>query len=128
MAYGRVVYTKGALRDRRLRQLRGRQGARTCCVSDPDTLGPIVLGFKTQTYDLEVGNSNVLGGKHILTYGGNLRQNNFDISLAQGDDRNEFGAYVQEEFFVDKFRIARGRPRRTSSATSTTRSSRRASA
>ncbi len=77
-------------------------------MSDPDTLSPIILAFKTQTYDLEVGNTNVLGGQHILTYGGNLRQNNFDISLAQGEDRNEFGAYGQWEFFVDKFRIAAG--------------------
>ena len=50
----------------------------------------------------------MLGGKHILTYGGNVRQNNFDISLAQGDDRTEFGAYVQWEYFVDKFRLAAG--------------------
>ena len=77
--------------------------------TDPDTLQPVVLGFKTQTYDLEVGNSNVLGGKHILTYGGNYRRNNFDITLAPGaQDRNEIGAYLQEEFFVSKLRLAAG--------------------
>jgi outer membrane receptor protein involved in Fe transport len=66
------------------------------------------LAFKTQTYDLEVGNTNVLGGKHILTYGGNVRQNNFDISLAQGDNRTELGGYLHWEYFVDKFRFAAG--------------------
>jgi outer membrane receptor protein involved in Fe transport len=107
MAYGRVGYTKGALRVNAFGNFLD-ASAPNLLVSDPDTLGPIVLAFKTQTYDLEVGNTNVLGGKHILTYGGNLRQNNFDISLAQGDNRTEFGAYGQWEFFVDKFRIAAG--------------------
>ena len=88
-----------------------------------------MLAFKTQTYDLEVGNSNVIGGKHILTYGGNCRRNNFDITLAPGaQDRNEFGAYFQEEFYVDKFRARGWAAAPTSSATSTTGSSRRASA
>lgn len=107
MAYGRVGYTKGALRVNAFGNFLD-ASAPNLLVSDPDTLGPIILAFKTQTYDLEIGNSNVLGGKHILTYGGNLRQNNFDISLAQGDDRTEFGAYGQWEYFVDKFRIAAG--------------------
>jgi outer membrane receptor protein involved in Fe transport len=107
MAYGRVGYSKNALRVNAFGNFLDAE-APNLLVSDPDTLGPIVLAFKTQTYDLEVGNSNVLGGKHILTYGGNLRQNNFDISLAHGDNRTEFGAYGQWEYFVDKFRIAVG--------------------
>jgi outer membrane receptor protein involved in Fe transport len=69
----------------------------------------VVLGFKTQTYDVEVGNSNVIAGKHILNYGGNLRRNNFDITLAPGAaDRTEVGAYFQEEFYVSQFRLAAG--------------------
>ncbi len=108
MAYGKVLYTKNALRI-------GAFGnwvdadAPNLLFTDPETLQKVVLGFQTQTYDIEVGNSNVLGGKHILTYGGNYRRNNFDITLAPGaEDRNEFGAYFQEEFFVDKWRLAAG--------------------
>jgi outer membrane receptor protein involved in Fe transport len=107
MAYARAGYSKGALRVNAFGNFLDAE-APNLLVSDPDTLGPIILAFKTQTYDFEVGNTNVLGGKHILTYGGNVRQNNFDISLAQGDDRTEFGAYGQWEFFVDKFRVAAG--------------------
>jgi outer membrane receptor protein involved in Fe transport len=107
LAYGRAGYSKGALRVNAFGNFLDAE-APNLLVSDPDTLGPIILAFKTQTYDLEIGNSNVLGGKHILTYGGNLRQNNFDISLAKGDNRTEFGAYGQWEYFVDKFRIAAG--------------------
>ena len=108
LTYGKVVYTKNALRI-------GAFGnfvdvdAPNLLQLDTTTLQPIVLGFTTQTYDVEVGNTNVLGGKHILTYGGNFRRNNFDITIAPlAEDRNEFGAYLQEEFFVEKFRLALG--------------------
>ena len=107
MAYGRVAYTKGALRVSAFGNFLDAE-APNLLSSDPDTLGPIILAFKTQTYDFEIGNTNVLGGHHILTYGGNVRQNNFDISLAQGDNRTEFGAYGHWEYFVDKFRFAAG--------------------
>ena len=108
MAYGKALYTKNALRIGAFGNFVD-ANAPNLLFTNPDTLQQVVLSFKTQTYDLEVGNTNVIGGKHILTYGGNYRRNNFDISLAPGaQDRNEFGAYVQEEFFVSKFRLAAG--------------------
>jgi outer membrane receptor protein involved in Fe transport len=107
MAYGRATYQKGALRIGAFGNFVDVE-APNLLVTDPDTLQGIDLNFKTQTYDLEIGNTNVLGGKHTITYGGNLRQNNFDISLAQGDDRTELGAYAQWEYFVSKFRLAAG--------------------
>jgi outer membrane receptor protein involved in Fe transport len=107
LAYGRVVYSKNALRLSAFGNFLDAE-APNLLQTDPDTLGPVVLAFKTQTYDFEIGNTNVLAGHHILTYGGNVRQNNFDISLARGDDRTELGAYGQWEYFVDKFRVAAG--------------------
>jgi outer membrane receptor protein involved in Fe transport len=107
LTYGRAGYTKGALRVSAFANILDAE-APNLLVSDPDTLGPIFLGFKTQTYDLEIGNTTVLAGRHILTYGGNVRRNNFDISLAEGDDRTELGAYAHWEYFVDKFRLAAG--------------------
>ncbi len=67
---------------------------------------PINFLFDTQTYDLEVGNTQALGTKHLLTYGGNIRNTAFDLSIAQGDDsRNEAGFYIQDEIFIsDHFR------------------------
>jgi outer membrane receptor protein involved in Fe transport len=108
MAYGKAVYTKNALRVGAFGNF-VKADAPNLMQIDPNTLQPVILGFRTQTYDVEVGNSNVIGGKHILTYGGNYRRNNFDITLAPGaEDRNELGAYLQEEFFVSKFRLAVG--------------------
>ena len=67
---------------------------------------PLNFLFNTQTYDVEVGNSQTLGTKHLLTYGGNLRYTGFDLSIAPGDDsRNEAGFYIQDEIFIsDHFR------------------------
>jgi outer membrane receptor protein involved in Fe transport len=108
MAYGKAVYTKNALRIGAFGNF-VKADAPNLLQIDPGTLQPVVLGFRTQTYDVEVGNSNVLGGKHLLTYGANYRRNNFDITLAPGaEDRNELGAYLQEEFFVSRFRLAVG--------------------
>ncbi len=108
MAYGKAVYTKNALRVGVFGNFVDASAPNLLQI-DPGTLEPVVLSFKTQTYDIEVGNTNVLGGRHILTYGGNYRRNNFDITLAPGsEDRNELGAYLQDEFFVDKWRLAAG--------------------
>jgi outer membrane receptor protein involved in Fe transport len=108
MAYGKAVYTKSALRIGAFANFVD-ANAPNLLLADPATGQPIVLGFKTDTFDFDVSNTTVLGGKHILTYGGNYRRNNFDITLAPGaEDRNEFGAYLQEEFYVDKFRLAVG--------------------
>jgi outer membrane receptor protein involved in Fe transport len=108
MAYGRVYYTKGPLKVSGFGNFVNAK-APNLLQTDPGTLQPVRLDFKNQTYDFEVGNTNVVGGKHILTYGGNARRDNFDITLApNGRNRNEFGAYFQEEFYVSKFRLAAG--------------------
>ena len=108
MAYGKVNYSKNALKVSFFGNFVDAK-APNLLLTDPDTGQPVRLNFKTQTYDLEVGNSNVVAAKHILSYGANYRRNNFDITLTpEGKDRNEFGAYFQEEFFLDKFRLAAG--------------------
>ena len=66
----------------------------------------IPLGFNTKTFDVEAGDSRAIGTKNALTFGGNFRHNAFDVTLApNGDDRNEGGAFVQDEiFFSDHVR------------------------
>ena len=67
---------------------------------------PLPLEFNTRTFDVEAGDVRVIGRRHALSFGGNFRHNTFDISLAPtGDDRNEGGAYIQDEIFLsDHFR------------------------
>ena len=59
------------------------------------------LAFDTKTFDFEAGDSRAVGTHNVLTFGGNFRHNSFDVSLApNGDDRNEGGAFIQDEVFL----------------------------
>jgi iron complex outermembrane receptor protein len=108
MGYGKINYSQGALKVNAFANFLDAE-APNLLLTDPGTGRPVQLNFKTQTYDFEVGHSTVVGGKHILSYGGNARRNQFDITLApNSEDRNEFGAYFQDEIFFDKFRFVLG--------------------
>lgn len=108
LGYGRIGYTEGALKISGFVNFLDAEAPNLLLI-DPSTFKPVQLNFKTQTFDFELGNTTVLAGKHILSYGGNARRNNFDITLApDAKDRNEFGGYLQDEIFWDKFRLTLG--------------------
>jgi len=72
----------------------------TALLSRGSTGAFLPLSFDTKTFDFEAGDSKAIGTKNVLTFGGNFRRNTFDISLApDGDDRNEGGAFLQDEIF-----------------------------
>jgi outer membrane receptor protein involved in Fe transport len=63
----------------------------------------IAFDFKTNTYDFEVSNVSPVGKRNVISYGGNLRFNNFDLSLApEAENRTEFGVYAQDEIFLNE--------------------------
>jgi len=65
---------------------------------------PIGLAFDTKTFDIEAGDVRAFGAHHAVTYGGNFRHNAFDITLApNAEDRNEGGAFIQDEIFLSKY-------------------------
>jgi iron complex outermembrane receptor protein len=108
LSYGRIGYGKGALKIAAFANLLDVK-APNLLLTDPATGQPVNLNFKTQTFDFEVGHSKIVAERHVFSYGGNARRNQFDITLAPGaQDRNEFGGYLQDEFFVDKFRLTVG--------------------
>ena len=108
LGYGKLNYTQGALRVQFfMNVLNGK--APNLLLPDIATGMPLQLDFKTQTFDGEIGHSVFLGSRHRLTYGGNVRQNNFDITLAPlGANRLEVGGYLQDEIFWDRFRLVLG--------------------
>jgi outer membrane receptor protein involved in Fe transport len=62
---------------------------------------PIAFNFDTSTYDFEASNVQTFASKHVVSYGGNLRFNRFQLSIApNADNREEFGGYVQDEIFL----------------------------
>jgi outer membrane receptor protein involved in Fe transport len=99
MGYGKVNYSRGALRVNFFTNILDGDAAN---LLTRDPLGsPILFAFNTKTFDVEVGNVQTVGTRHVLSYGGNVRHNAFDLSLApRGDSRSEAGAYLQDEIFL----------------------------
>ncbi len=97
-------YTKGARRIAFFTNILNGDAANLLSVATNGR--PLGLVFDTKTFDVEAGDTKALAKRHVLTYGGNYRHNTFDISIAPGRaDRNEGGAYVQDEIFLsDRFR------------------------
>jgi outer membrane receptor protein involved in Fe transport len=71
---------------------------------------PITFAFATKTFDFEASNVQTFANRHAVSYGGNLRFNRFDLSIApEGDNRTEFGVYVQDDIFLSEhFRLNLG--------------------
>jgi iron complex outermembrane receptor protein len=67
---------------------------------------PLGFKFATDTYNLEVSNTSVVGTSNIFTYGGNYRTSSFDLEIApRSEDKQEFGVFVQDEIlFGEKVR------------------------
>ncbi len=108
LGYAKVGYTRGDLRAQVFTNFLDGE-APNLLLPDPSTGEPVRLGFKTQTFDAEIGHSTFVGQRNYLTYGGNVRRNNFDITIAPtADDRLELGAYLQDEIFFDRFRLVLG--------------------
>jgi outer membrane receptor protein involved in Fe transport len=71
---------------------------------DPITARPITFSFDTSTYDFEASNVQTFSNRHVVSYGGNLRFNRLQLSIApDADDRTEFGVYGQDEIFLSKY-------------------------
>ena len=108
LGYVKTAYTRGALKASVFANFLDAD-APNLLLPDPATGRPLHLTFTTQTIDAEIGHATVLNKMHALSYGGNVRRNAFDITLAAGsEDRTELGAYVQDEIFFDRFRFAIG--------------------
>jgi outer membrane receptor protein involved in Fe transport len=102
LGYGTMRYSRGALRFNVFTNMLN--GDATALLSFGPNGLPIPFSFNTRTYDVEVGNVNTIGTRQVISYGGNFRYNNFDLSIApRGDNRTEAGAYIQDEIFVNEF-------------------------
>lgn len=66
--------------------------------------------FESQTYDFSVTNMMQLSDRHTVTYGGNYRKLNFDLSIAPNEDsRTEGGGFAQLGLdFSDHFSVDAG--------------------
>ena len=108
IGYGKVNYTKGALKVNAFANLVSAEAPNLLLV-DPATGRPLQLNFSTQTYDVEAGDAVRFGSRQVLSFGGNLRRNDFDITIAPAaENRTEIGGYAQDEIFLDPVRLTIG--------------------
>jgi outer membrane receptor protein involved in Fe transport len=101
MGYGKINFTNKGFRAAFFTNILNGDATNQLAVDPADN--PILFNFATNTYDFEASNVQTFSRKHVVTYGGNLRFNRFDLSLApEGDNRTEGGAYIQDEIFLHK--------------------------
>jgi outer membrane receptor protein involved in Fe transport len=102
LGYGKVNFTRRALKVNFFTNLLN--GSATNLLAVGTSGAPLGFDFKSKTFDFEVGNVQTVGARHVLTYGGNLRQNTFNLTIApEGDNRTEGGVYAQDELFLGKY-------------------------
>ena len=100
MGYAKAAYTSGSLRAALFTNILNGDAA-NLLTTDPITGRQILFNFKTYTWDGEVSNLQTFANRHVVSYGGNVRLNFFDLSIAPtSDDRKEFGIFGQDEIFL----------------------------
>ncbi len=107
MGYGKANYTKNAFRLQAFFQ--SLDGDAAQLLTRGPGGAPITFLFNTKTIDVEAGNVTTFG-RNVFTYGGNLRHNTFDLSIApDAEARTEGGVYAQDEIFLhDMLRVVLG--------------------
>jgi len=102
LGYWKFNYTRNAFKLQAFMNILNGQAANFLTV-DPSG-NPIDFEFDTKTFDVEVGDTRLVAGEHVLTYGGNLRANRFNLTIAPGEDgRTEGGAYIQDEWLANDY-------------------------
>ena len=105
LAYGQIAYHRGSFRIRSFANYL--TGKAPSLISVDENLDPLRIDFKNGVYDVDAGWSDLFGGRHLMSFGGNIRYNTFDLSICpDADDRFQAGAYVQDEIRFSTFTLA----------------------
>ena len=101
MAYGKMNFSNKGFRAGFFTNVLNGDAANLLTV---DAAGrQIGFDFLTKTLDFEASNVQTFKDKHVVTYGGNLRFNTFDLSIADdAENRTEGGGYIQDEIFLSR--------------------------
>jgi outer membrane receptor protein involved in Fe transport len=108
LGYGKMNYTRGALKFNVFTNVLNAE-APNLLLPDPLTRQPLQLNFSSQTDDFEARDIRTAGRRHVISYGGNVRRNNFDITIApNAENRTELGAFAQDEIIFNRMRFTAG--------------------
>lgn len=107
LGYGKVGYSKKDLKINFFANLISGDASNVLTLA-PD-LNPVHIDFKSQTYDGDFADSKLFHNNHLFSFGGNLRHEVFDLSAApNGENRTDFGGYLQDDIFFQHFRFVLG--------------------
>jgi iron complex outermembrane receptor protein len=108
LAYGKVNVSRGSTRLNAF--VNHLDGDATNRLSRDATGAFIPFVFRNTTFDVEAADVRTFRGRHVVSFGGNVRYNSFDLSLApRGNSRTEAGVYGQDELFLsERFRAVIG--------------------
>ena len=102
MGYVRGAYTDGGFRVALFTNILNGEATNLLAIDERGVRIPFT--FETTTWDAEVTNVQTFAARHVVSYGGNVRLNFFDLSIApSSDDREEFGVFAQDEIFINKY-------------------------
>lgn len=105
LSYGQIAYHRGSFRAQVFANYL--TGKAPSLISLDAQGEPLQIDFVNGVYDLDVGWSDLFGGRHLLSFGGNVRYNSFDLSIApDADNRTQAGAYIQDEIDLGRFQLA----------------------
>lgn len=78
-------------------------------LADPRTNQPLRLDFSPRTFDVELRDLRAVGTKQVFSYGGNLRRNVFDLTIAPGaKNRTEAGGYLEDTIIFGRALLTAG--------------------
>lgn len=96
MGYAKVNYDRQALSVNAFVNVLNAR-APNLLLADPATSRPLRLDFSPKTFDVEMRDLRAVGTKQVFSYGGNLRRNIFDLTIAPGArNRTEAGGYLED--------------------------------
>ncbi len=106
LGYGQITYTRGGFHASVFSNYIS--GEATNLITLTGEGEPLTIkNFSNGVYNLDLGWHDLFFSKHLMSFGGNIRYNTFDISIAPGADSNlQVGAYAQDEMNLGKVRIA----------------------
>src|SRR5712691_2315149 len=101
LKYGRMTYTRGKLKLQAF--VNALDGDAAVLLLTGVDGHPLDFRFENQAYDVELSDLHLIRARHLVSYGGNYRHNDFALSFAaRGNRRDEGGAYVQDEIFLSE--------------------------
>lgn len=108
MSYARVSYERQGLQVSGFANVLD-ASAPNLLLLDPRTSRPLELDFSPKTFDVELRDVRPISAKHVLSYGGNVRRNVFNLTIAPAaKNRTELGGYLEDTIFLKRALLTAG--------------------